>query len=345
MIYEINPITDLRWESFVARHPRSSIFHTPGWLRALQQTYGYEPVVYTTSPPRAELTNGVVFCRISSWITGKRLVSLPFSDHCDLLLEDGSGGADLFEDLLQELSAQHWRHIEVRPRSGVAALQDTDWSSQPYCFHSIDLAPAVSDIYANLHRSCVRKKIRRAEREKLVCREGCSPRLLNAFYHLLTITRKRHGVPPQPFAWFLNLAACLGPAMWVRLALAGDVPVAGMLTFEFRDTLVVKYSGSETEHQQRGGMQWLYWRTIQEAKNQGLKEIDLGRSSWDNQGLLDFKDHLGGTRYSLTYWKYPQSPAHASLFGTIRRPAGWILGHAPLSVLTIAGRFLYRHIG
>jgi hypothetical protein len=34
----IDPLTDARWEVFLQRHPRASIFHTPRWLEALRRT-------------------------------------------------------------------------------------------------------------------------------------------------------------------------------------------------------------------------------------------------------------------------------------------------------------------
>src|SRR5580700_8950379 len=81
-MYEIDPTRDERWERLLAAHPRASIFHTRGWLEALRQTYGYYPVAFTTSAPGLPLTNALVFCQISNWLKGRRLVSLPFSDHC-----------------------------------------------------------------------------------------------------------------------------------------------------------------------------------------------------------------------------------------------------------------------
>src|SRR5579862_5526560 len=77
--YQLDPTQDPRWTELVGRHPKASVFHTVGWLKALRCTYGYEPVAFTTSPPSGGLKNGIVFCRINSWLTGKRLVSLPFS--------------------------------------------------------------------------------------------------------------------------------------------------------------------------------------------------------------------------------------------------------------------------
>src|SRR5580693_4016008 len=85
--WQIDPIHDPRWAELVRRHPSASIFHTPEWLGALRRTYGYEPVAITTAPPGEGLRDGLVFCRIRSWLTGARCVSLPFSDHCEPLAD------------------------------------------------------------------------------------------------------------------------------------------------------------------------------------------------------------------------------------------------------------------
>ena len=87
-VHRLNPLEDGRWDRFVQKHPRSSVFHTSAWLEALRRSYGYHPVVIATSAPGQELEDGMVFCRVDSWLTGRRLVSLPFSDHCEPLVDD-----------------------------------------------------------------------------------------------------------------------------------------------------------------------------------------------------------------------------------------------------------------
>ncbi|PYT45466.1 MAG: hypothetical protein DMG45_01550, partial [Acidobacteria bacterium] len=57
-IYEVDPLRDPRWQKLLGQHPQASIFHSVGWLDALHRTYGYEPVVLTTSPPESSLENG-----------------------------------------------------------------------------------------------------------------------------------------------------------------------------------------------------------------------------------------------------------------------------------------------
>lgn len=345
MIYQINPLSDPRWEAFVGRHHHSSIFHTSGWLEALRRTYGYEPMVYTTSSPREELTNGLVFCGVTSWITGKRLVSLPFSDHCDPLLDRDDIAPALWQDLCKEQERQNWGYIEIRPRNDCPGLQSGTEPSESYCFHALDLERNEKDLYTSFHKDCIQRKIQRADKVKMKYAEGRSSDTLRMFYDLFVRTRQRQRVPPQPFRWFKNLCECLGPAIQVRVALYDGQVAASMVTLRHQKTLVYKYGCSDPKLNNLGGMPWLFWKTIQQAKSLGLSELDFGRSGLDNPGLIAFKDRLGGKRLSLNYWRYPQPVAHDSILGLLKRPAGWIFGHAPLPMLTIAGRLLYRHIG
>src|SRR6266446_9650165 len=111
MFYQVDPTRDVRWAELVERHPRASVFHTPAWLEALRRTYGYEPVAYTTTPPGIELTNGVVLCRVSSRITGRRMVSLPFSDHCEPLVERPQDLKALLHSLESDCVSERWKYI------------------------------------------------------------------------------------------------------------------------------------------------------------------------------------------------------------------------------------------
>ena len=87
-VYQVDPITGARWSEFLGKHSQASIYHSPGWLEALNRTYDYEPLVLTTSGPGAPLENGIAFCSIYSWVTGRRLVGVRFSDHWEPLISD-----------------------------------------------------------------------------------------------------------------------------------------------------------------------------------------------------------------------------------------------------------------
>src|SRR5213082_411573 len=77
-IHVLDPLLDSRWDGFVRGHPNTSVFHDRGWLEALARTYGYELYVLTSAPFGQPLENGIVVCRVSSWITGAPGVSAIF---------------------------------------------------------------------------------------------------------------------------------------------------------------------------------------------------------------------------------------------------------------------------
>ena len=92
-------------------------------------------------------------------------------------------------------------------------------------------------------------------------------------------------------------------------------------------------------------MPFLFWNAIRDAKANGIRHLDLGRSDSDNAGLITFKDRLGAERSTLTYLRYPapslvqaSAPAHVQM-------AKRVLASLPDRLLVATGRLLYRHMG
>jgi hypothetical protein len=346
-VYSIDPLQDRRWEELLETHASASIFHTPGWLEALRRTYGYEPVLFTTSSSTKPLANGIVFCRINSYLTGSRMVSVPFADHCRPLVSSADELACLLTYLQDARRQEKYKYIELRVLG--SNVQDMEAStgltnSASFAYHGLDLEPDLETLFRGLHPSCVQRKIRRAEREGLAYNEGTSDEILEHFYLLLVLTRRRHGLPPQPLAWFRNLRDCLGGALNVRVASRDGQPIASILTLRFKNTIVYKYGCSDVQFHKLGAMPFLFWKTILEGKALGLHYLDLGRSSLEDQGLITFKEHLGASSSSLNYYRYPAQFAAAGILGRmVHTPK--VCSYLPNSLLIAAGNFLYRHVG
>jgi CelD/BcsL family acetyltransferase involved in cellulose biosynthesis len=344
-----NPVEDPNWSGLLDWHPAASVFHSPGWLRALRQTYGYESFVVTTSPTPI-LQNGVVVCRVKGWMS-RRLVSLPFSDHCDPLVDASDNLSEMLALLADEAQTAGWRSVEWRPRAvvgqpfEVAARARGLKPSGEYALHRLDLQAGPAEIFRGFHSSSTQRAIRRAEREGLTYEAGTSDRLLASFYRLLRLTRRRHGLPPQPIAWFRNLVACLGDRLLVHVASRDGRPIASILTLSFKKTMFYKYGGSDASLHRLGGMPFLFWRAIQDAHARGFVELDLGRSDIDQPGLIAFKDHLGAARSTLTYFRYPAKQIAAAQSGWMSRAARGVFAHLPDATLDLAGRLLYKHLG
>jgi len=339
----IDPIDDLRWADLVGRHPSGSVFQSRGWLEALRRVYGYAPTALVTVARDGTLTGGLLFCSISSWLTGRRLVSLPFSDYCDPLVDDEG---DL-QRLLEALNAvrTRWKYVELRPRRDLRGINGGFAQSERFYWHRVDLTPSLDDLFASFHKNHVARKIRRSERENLVYEDGSSDRLLQSFYQLVLKTRRRHRLPPQPREWFRALLDCLSDRAKVRVAFKDGVAVASMLTIRDRDTMIYKYGASDADYHSLGGMQFLLWRTIQDAREQGCVALDLGRSKVDSLGEVAFKDHWGAAREGLVYWRNPVAGEANSVKRMGGALAGQVFAVLPARLLIAAGRGLYRHIG
>lgn len=340
--YKIDPLEDPRWETFCQQHPKASVFHTTAWLEALRRTYGYKPTVLTTSAPSSDLSNGVVFCQVRSWLTGDRLVSLPFSDHCEPLLDDIGG--EFIEWLRTERRRGGYKYVELRPLSNINSNSGLQ-PSHSYCFHELDTRPRLEQIFQGLHKDSIQRRIRRAEREQLSYESGRSNQLVDEFFQLLLITRRRHQLPPQPLIWFRNLVECMGTKINIRLARKQGTPIAAMLSLCHGSSVIYKYGCSDDKFHNLGAMPFLFWRLIEESKASGAERIDLGRSDLDNNGLLTFKDRFGAKRSLLTYYRYPGSERTKMVTKRGSQAMCHLFSFLPDAVLSTAGRLLYRHIG
>jgi len=300
--------------------------------------------VVTTCQPTAELTNGVALCRVKSVLTGSRLVSVPFSDHCEPLASDSAELDKLLGSVADLGATSHCKYAELRPLE-LSPGADTGFSAADRFFkHQLLLPHNPGEVFCRLSKDSIQRKIRRAEREHLRYEEGRSEQLIGDFYRLQLMTRRRHRLPPQPLAWFQEMIRSLGDGAKVRVAYKDGDAVASIITLRFRETMVYKYGCSDARHHMLGGLPMLMWRSIQEAIAAGLSKFDFGRSDLDNEGLATFKDKWGATRSFLTYWTSPAACERSSRVwgGALARRA---LAHAPDGLLTLSGRLLYKHLG
>jgi lipid II:glycine glycyltransferase (peptidoglycan interpeptide bridge formation enzyme) len=239
------------------------------------------------------------------------------------------------------------KYIEFRPLesdrlSCIASITGTEH----FCFQSIDLRNDIALLYRGMHDSCIRRKIKRAEKEKLFYEQGSSDRLLCNFRYLFLLTRRRHRLPPPPASWFNNLAHFLGDRLKIHMVSKNDKPIASILTLTHRHTIVYKYGCSDSSFSNMGGTPYLFWKVIQQAKETGFSVFDLGRSDYEDDGLIAFKEHLGATAKDITYFRgshlknerlFPKTGAASLMRYTLSR--------LPDPLLAGIGNILYRHIG
>jgi hypothetical protein len=338
----VNPLTDGRWNSFVAKCSNSTIFHSANWARLLADTYGYHPR-YLTLTDHGDFTACLPMMEVNSVLTGSRGVSLTFSDYCGALVVDSSDFEKLFESALLLGKTSGWRYAEFRGEDFLGQ----EAPAKSYLHHEIDLVPDEGTMHACLRESTARN-IRKAMKEGVTVKMSQSLASVRDFYRLHCLTRKRQGVPPQPLQFFDNLHQHVISKGFGFTALAShnESTVAAIICLHFGNHAIYKYGASDLQFQHLRANNIVMWDSIMRCAREGYRTFSLGRTDGDNEGLISFKNGWGGKRTTLNYYRYDFATSRFVSYddydmGVCRR----LLRRLPVSILKVLGTLAYRHMG
>jgi CelD/BcsL family acetyltransferase involved in cellulose biosynthesis len=340
-LMRIDP-SDERWKAFVEADPLANIFHHPSWVGLLAECYGYQPFILGLSADGERITAGLPLLNINSPLTGRRWVSLPFTDYCNPLYCDDEAYRQLVEALTHLSQDKNTPQIEVR---WALADQASVQNHSQFVKHSLNLDQDIESISKSLHRT-QRQNIKTAEKNNLQIVRGENLDSLRVFYHLHCLTRRRQGVPVQPWRFFELLYNRLikSELGFILLAYAGDQCLAAGLFLHWQKTLVYKYASSGDTGQDLRPNHLLTWTAIRWGCDNGYKIFDFGRTDIENEGLRTFKNRWGAEEAPLSYSYFPAKTIHSSK-GRISSLMHVILRNSPLWVCRSTGELLYKHFG
>src|ERR1039457_4417887 len=196
----VNPADCPGWDTLVTAHPRCSFFHGAAWAKTLQGAYGFRPVYFTAG--EADGRSSILpLMEVNSWLTGRRGISLPFTDDCEPLYSDAAAIRNLIQAATEFGRTRGWKSLEWR---GGRELFGEAPASLAFFGHSVDLEQDEDRMFARLESS-VRRAIRKAEKSGVTVTVSRSLETMKVFYSLQCKTRRKHGLPPQPFAFFQNI--------------------------------------------------------------------------------------------------------------------------------------------
>jgi len=338
----VNPLETPDWDAKVAQLPEATFFHSSAWAKVLQSSYGYSPV-YFTGHEGDKITSLLPFMEINSWLTGRRGISLPFTDDCIPLGAEANAFGTLFEQAKAHGKARRWKYLECR--GGRRSLGDVPTSCS-YFNHRLPLQPDEAALFAGFDSS-VRRAVRKAEQNKLTVEFLQTPEAMRSFYDLFCQTRQRHGVPPQPYSFFANvqehvLAKNRG---WVVLARQGDQVVAGAVFFQFGRSVIYKYGASNENFQHLRANNLVMWEAIRRFAREGFTMLDFGRTSLHNNGLRRFKASWGAQERQLNYLRYDlRQGRFVSSQESVSPGLHSLYKFTPVLVSRLIGLLLYKHI-
>jgi CelD/BcsL family acetyltransferase involved in cellulose biosynthesis len=334
----LDPVEDERWGQFVALTPEASIFHHPRWLALLQEQYRYRLMACYVSDRAGAVRAGLPLALISSPLTGRRLVALPFSDLCPPLSCDGAEpdlGAAL--DDLQAAFA-----VPLRVNGSVPGI---GLPGQAYHHHLVALEPDVEAVQRRFTRRQVLQGVRRAGREGVVVEHRTDPASLAVFYGLHAATRRRQGIPTQPRRFIMGFADLFDRALgFVSLARLQARPIAAAVFLVFNGVLTYKYGASDPRFLDRRPNNLLFMDAIAWGCERGLHTFDLGRTDLGHESLRAFKLMWGAEERELRYTELGQKTS-GRRSATPPAALRLLIRHAPPLLSRGLGEVLYRHAG
>lgn len=342
MIEIIDPTGTPGWDSLLLRTEGPDFFHSSAWAKVLKESYRYKPL-YFASTENGRLNLSLPLMEVDSPWTGKRGVSLPFSDQCVPYFLDKQILQEAFGAVIEYGRRAGWRYIEAR---ATEYFEDHVPSWADYYQHEISLSGDEASIFARLMPSN-RRNIRKAVRAGLSIEISSSWDAVASFCRLNALTRKRHGLPPQPPVFFKKAFEHIlsrGQGLVIS-ASQGPAVVASSIFFHFGRRALYKYGASAPGYLHLRPNNLVMWEAIKWYRNRDYEILSLGRTEMDNPGLLRYKRGWRAEERPLRYFRYDykdrtyvaKRPGRTSYQKALSRFPGWLL--------QTIGRLMYRHVG
>ena len=209
--------------------------------------------------------------------------------------------------------------------------------------HRINLSPGTDALFAGLE-GATRRGVRKALAQNVIVEylegvEGASE-----YYRLHCLTRRRHGQPPQPWRFFeaLGRNVLMKDRGFVAVARFEGRMVAAAVFLTFGTNATYKYAAYDERFQHCRAGNLVLWEGIRRLVAEGYQVLDLGRTSFDNEGLRRFK--LGWGAEERPLFSYRVRVADGTVIPLRDSAHAWhtkILRRLPVPVLRLAGEIIY----
>lgn len=343
MITVVDPAACTDWDENILSLPGCSFFHSSMWSEVLKESYRYSPLYFVEVEAGAKISVLPVMS-VESFLTGKRGVSLPFSDYCEPLAEDRIRFNTLLNCVLEFGKKEGWKYFEMR---GGSRFLNGEAHSGSFLGHEIDLTVGAGDILATM-RDSNRRNIKKAEKEGVQVEITTAPQAISDFYRLNCMTRRDHGLPPQPYSFFRVFADKVmnGGGGFIAQAVYENQVIASNVYIMFGRKAIYKWGASDRKYNHLRANNLLMWKAIECCCEIGVETLGLGRTDLDHEGLKQFKKGWNAREYGIDYYRYSFAEGRFKK-GTFGVPGitQMFFRKLPAPILNAAGSLLYRHIG
>lgn len=345
----INPKTFQGWDQFVESHPYGWITHLSGWQSVLEHSFPHIRGEAVALLQGKELIAALPFYHVKSVLTGNRLVSVPFGTICDPLVTNQKDAQSLIDRVISQTNKAKYLEIRTLFSSHIGKL-DNFLAHNFFKHHFLRLDRDPDSLKKSFDRTNVRQRINRSLKSDLILIDGSTEKDLRDFFNLHAKTRKRLGLPVQPYRFFLNLFNTFYSSGKLELLLTKyqEQVIAGVINFRFRKRVSIEFSVYDEQFRKFSPIHFLFWNTILRAMKNGDTILDFGRTSPNNTSLMNFKKRWGTEIMEMPQFYYPKevySGDYEPDRKFIYRALHLTCLYAPNPLYMIASNLIYKHLG
>lgn len=286
---------DAERDAYVNAHADGSFFHLSGWRKAVKDAFRHQP-----RDLLAWRDGRIVGClplmRCAKLGGGSHLISAPYGVYGGPIGDAREDVLALTEEAKRIAEELGVGRLELRCEKDLElGLEDSDL----YVTYVTELPAEQDEVLARMPKRA-RAEVRKArDRHGLTLSEG--HRYMDDLIRMFHTSKHALGSPGLPAKWYRALERHLGDNLVLHMAEREGEPLACLMSFIFRDTIMVYYIGvapganreySATGFACAGIQQW--------AIEKGLRYYDLGRSRKDS-GASKFKKNQGLEAAPLHY--------------------------------------------
>jgi len=337
-LIQINPLVSPQWDETVLNSSYPQFFHLSCWIRTIAETYKFKPLCFML-PEELGCTIPILIVKTLSG--RKKAVALPFSDGCDIIYNEISPD-ELVGKLLSILTMEKINRLEFL---GVSRFIPSGEPSHSYYGHRLQLTKDEKTLWKKLSSS-KQRNIKKAQREEVTVNFHNDSESIREYYRLHCITRKRHGLPPQPVSFFdaiLNNIVGKGSGE-VALARSGNDITAGALFLFCKSEVLYKFGASDKSLQNMRSNDLLMWEAIRRYAQKGYSMLSFGKTEMFHEGLCRFKEGFGALRVTLFDHIYDVSTGKKRIESPdVQGFHNRMFRIMPIVLLRFSGKLLYKY--
>ncbi|GEM_PF-3756428 len=334
--------SDLEWDQYISRSPKSQIVHTLRWKRMVASVYGFKPLHVAAF--QNERLVGVMPLYEVPTLSGKKIVSVPYGFCCDPLYDSEEVLSKFLEHLVsfRQFSLKCEYPINLNGYSGSFV------SVQPYLISKMDLSSDYEKVEAGFKkrfRQSLKHDFQEAKNAGIEIRELQSEDELKQFYRVFSsVYKDRFLSLCQPYSFYL--------ALWKTFASSGEVKflialnqgkVVGGTVWFFWNKEAYYAWGVGYEFRERVNVLPLLMATlIKRSVEMNCSKINFGISSPAMEGLVFFKERWGAVSEPVHFYQSKDTVVSGEVFSQGLRLRKF-LKYVPLPVVSTANKFLARY--